>query len=355
MLIFVLYQVMFCCLKCREEALSTYHRYECKMVDLFISSGMSIICYLAYRSISQKPLDWFKKNKHLFESHDKTSGQTKEQKEPYVSGDYKNYYNLVNHHEKRQMGDIFHRSMFTVFMLRCLQSQGYFPNSPGESLTEDELLIGTLLMHFLELLQFNAHEVAQFEMVSKTSQEGAKSVFIGAGVYPTLALFNHSCDPCIVRYYVEDHVVVQAIKNIRKGEEICENYGPIFFHSDREDRLSRLEKQYWFKCQCVACQENWPTMHEMTQDVLNFRCSQCGDSAPFHTSSNMPSLRCGCGTNINLFKGLKDLADTELLSEAANTELQKNNLEKAQKMYTELLQKYDAIIAPPYPVTEQYL
>ena len=33
----------------------------------------------------------------------------------------------------------------------------------------------------------------------------------------------------------------------------------------------RLEKQYWFKCQCVACQENWPTMHEMTQDVLNFR------------------------------------------------------------------------------------
>ena len=52
--------------------------------------------------------------------------------------------------------------------------------------------------------------------VSKTSQEGAKSVYIGAGVYPTLALFNHSCDPCIVRYYVEDYVVVQAIKNIRK-------------------------------------------------------------------------------------------------------------------------------------------
>ena len=118
--------------------------------------------------------------------------------------------------------------------------------------------------------------------------------------------------------------------------------------------MFRLEKQYWFKCQCVACQENWPTMHEMTQDVLNFRCNQCGDSAPFHTSSNMPSLRCGCGTNINLFKGLKDLADTELLSESANTELQANNLEKAQKMYTELLKKYDSIIAPPYPVNSLY-
>ena len=40
--------------------------------------------------------------------------------------------------------------------------------------------------------------------------EGAKSAFIGAAVYPTLALFNHSCDPSIVRYYVRDHVVVQV-------------------------------------------------------------------------------------------------------------------------------------------------
>lgn len=59
---------------------------------------------------------------------------------------------------------------------------------------------------------------------------------LSAGIYPTLAMFNHSCDPSIVRFYVEDVVAVQAIKNIRKGEEICENYGPIFFHSNREDR-----------------------------------------------------------------------------------------------------------------------
>ena len=94
---------------------------------------------------------------------------------------------------------------------------------------------------------------------------------LSPGIYPTLAMFNHSCDPSIVRFYVEDVVAVQAIKNIRKGEEICENYGPIFFHSAKDDRQSRLEKQYWFKCACIACQENWPLMHEMTQDVLNFR------------------------------------------------------------------------------------
>jgi len=63
----------------------------------------------------------------------------------------------------------------------------------------------------------------------------------------------------------------------------------------------------------------------------------------------MPQLRCGCGSPINLFKGLKDLADTELISESASTELDKNNLEKAQDIYTQLLKKLDAVIAPPYP------
>ena len=85
-------------------------------------------------------------------------------------------------------------------------------------LSDDEAFIGTLLFHFLEVLQFNAHEVAQFEMIARSvpdryqykedcltfclcrdKEEGAKSVFIGAAVYPTLAMFNHSCDPSIVR------------------------------------------------------------------------------------------------------------------------------------------------------------
>ena len=53
-------------------------------------------------------------------------------------------------------------------------------------------------------------------------------------------------------------------------------------------------------------------------------------------------------------QGLKELSDTELLSEAASQELEQNNLEAAQRMYTELLQKLDAVLAPPYPVTYVY-
>jgi hypothetical protein len=150
----------------------------------------------------------------------------------------------VTHHSERKFGDVFHRAMFSVLMLRCLKRLGYFgPDRVDDTvadLSDDEVMVGVVLNHFLESLQFNSHEVAQFEMMSRDKEEGAQSVFIGAAVYPTLALFNHSCDPSIVRFYVEDVVCVQAIKNIAKGEEICENYGPIFFHSDRKDRQVRV-------------------------------------------------------------------------------------------------------------------
>ena len=58
---------------------------------------------------------------------------------------------------------------------------------------EDELAVGTMLLRSLQFLQFNAHEIAAWD-----NDEG-KSVFLGGGLFLTLALFNHSCDPAIVR------------------------------------------------------------------------------------------------------------------------------------------------------------
>ncbi len=41
--IFNIYQVKF---------KNNYFRYECKLIDLFLASGMSIICFLSYRNLS---------------------------------------------------------------------------------------------------------------------------------------------------------------------------------------------------------------------------------------------------------------------------------------------------------------
>eukprot|EP00095_Tigriopus_kingsejongensis_P008472 maker-scaffold18_size714446-snap-gene-3.28 protein:Tk08472 transcript:maker-scaffold18_size714446-snap-gene-3.28-mRNA-1 annotation:"set and mynd domain-containing" len=345
---------MFCSYKCRQVALETYHPYEAKISDFLIASGMSIVCYLAYRCVTKKPLKYFLENKDKFSNHNEQSGISKDRVTKYLSDDYGNLFNLVTHHDERKIGDIFHRAMFAIMMLRCLKKFGYFGpdrtniNPDHDELSEDELFIGTILNHFLEVLQFNAHEVAQFEMITKNREEGATSNFIGAGVYPTLAMFNHSCDPSIVRFYVEDAVCVQAIKNLRKGDEVCENYGPIFFHSKKEERQTQLTTQYWFECQCVACQEDWPMMHEMTDETLNFRCQGCNDKVIFHTTSTNPMLRCACGTPVPMLKVLKKLGETDLISAKAKEAMETGDLEKAQNLYCDFLTTLDKYLVPPY-------
>ena len=66
-------------------------------------------------------------------------------------------------------------------------------------LNEQERWIGALLLKQLQLVQFNAHEVSDLQIAHSGTIENAKSVFLGAAIYPTVALFNHSCEPGIVR------------------------------------------------------------------------------------------------------------------------------------------------------------
>lgn len=50
---------VFCGEPCREAALRHYHRTECKLLKTLNESGLSIICLLALRMLSQKSVEYF--------------------------------------------------------------------------------------------------------------------------------------------------------------------------------------------------------------------------------------------------------------------------------------------------------
>ena len=76
----------------------------------------------------------------------------------------------------------------------------------------------------------------------------------------------------------------------------------IFNNYQSRSLQARLKKQYWFDCQCIPCTENWPLMHEMSDDTLNFRCYKCDGAVPFSTHQTNPLLRCVCGTPVEVLK-----------------------------------------------------
>ena len=52
-------RIGFCSLKCRSQALETYHAYECSIIDCLFEAGISITCYLALRMITLQKCCFF--------------------------------------------------------------------------------------------------------------------------------------------------------------------------------------------------------------------------------------------------------------------------------------------------------
>lgn len=51
--------VAFCGRACREAG-QAYHRHECRHLGLLLGSGMSVLCHLALRAVTQRGLAFFR-------------------------------------------------------------------------------------------------------------------------------------------------------------------------------------------------------------------------------------------------------------------------------------------------------
>ncbi|KAI9094333.1 hypothetical protein DFS34DRAFT_652019 [Phlyctochytrium arcticum] len=79
-------------------------------------------------------------------------------------------------------------------------------------------------------------------------------VNIGVGVFPTLSLINHSCDPNAAIIVDGDVASLRSIKNISSGEQIFQSY--IEVAEPRYVRRTELKDRYYFSCECGACQKD---------------------------------------------------------------------------------------------------
>lgn len=258
--------------------------------------------------------------------------------------DYRKIYKLVTHEETRSAEDFFQRTLMATLLNACLTLGGFYKTKEAES------FIGGLLLHNLQLLQFNAHEIS--ELQREDDRDVGKSVFIGGGLYPTLALFNHSCEPGVTRYYKGNSVCVRSVRSIAAGSMIGENYGPMFTQTPREERRATLLNQYRFSCNCRACSKNWPLFSEMDDTVLRFKCDGgkiCSNVLLIPSEINEFMIKCtDCGEHTNIMKGLKLLQDTETMFKLATKMHSAGEIEAALYKYVEEMNTLDEVLVPPY-------
>lgn len=91
------------------------------------------------------------------------------------------------------------------------------------------------------------------------------------GLFPTMCLFNHSCDPNTSLWTAGDMALMLAQRNIKKGEEIFIYYTRLM--DDLSLRRAALLK-YKFVCDCPRCQEKGEWKEKEPQ-LTGIRCPQC--------------------------------------------------------------------------------
>lgn len=347
--------VAYCGTSCRD-ADAKVHKIECMLLPKLWGSKTSVTCFLALRSITQRSFEELFKLKDTLEASKGRFDVSKQR--PHRSDDFEAYYGLITHVDERATKDLLHRTYIASWLLRLLKTSSYFPEDVKTADTaetkpsEGELFIGGLILHSLMLLQFNSHEISELTISKdKISLSATKSIFIGGGLYPTVSLFNHSCNPGIIRYFVNTTMVVRAIRSIAKGEEISENYGPIFTTTPEAERKRTLRMQYWFDCKCEACTGHWPLLKEINPKILRFKCDtgkECGNVLPVPLDTNEFMIRCyKCGNNTNILKGLKVLQDTEALYTIGEQNLETGKILDALQAFLKILKLLDEILALP--------
>ena len=256
--------VLYCSTDCEHKSWTKSHQFECNFLNILtqdaIGLGHLALCVVLKNSFDQlkvlnKDFDEnkFGLNEKGFYSHD----------------DYSCLYSLVGNSNLRKPADLFKRSIMAVFLAKISSVSG-FASKDRESLA----IVACHLLKQIQMLPCNAHEISE-ALLSCDDLASNELKEIGSAAYTTLSLLNHSCDPSVVRHCYRDVCVVRALKHIRKGEEIIDNYGFLYATEEKHNRIKHLSDQYYFTCQCVPCKENWPLYNDLPEEPPQFLCKDC--------------------------------------------------------------------------------
>ncbi|XP_076640462.1 protein-lysine N-methyltransferase SMYD4 isoform X1 [Colletes latitarsis] len=384
--------VAFCGRTCRDTAIKSYHKYECKILALMIGSGMSALSTLALRMVTQNgPTVCYDISRALnrrslddkfeeaatpfsFADLDETKANLKPsksakrriRKKKLRDSKYRDTtteetrvdlraYDLVTHQNERTAKDFFERSLMAAFLLKCLQRVEFFENPSKDDVppSEQEIAVAGLLLKHLQLLQFNAHEVFETRLGTEHRFRGSRPVYLGVAIYPTVARFNHDCYPAVTRYFAGRSIVIRAIRSLQAGEVVAENYGPIFTKRSLDERRRTLAGRYWFRCECTACREDWPRFETFTNDHVRFRCPTKG-CKKLHRRPRDPSraVECsGCCRKVDLRGSVESLAACEELYNVGFAAMDEEETETALKAFFEAAKTFHSVAVPPHKET----
>jgi len=138
------------------------------------------------------------------------------------------------------------------------------------------------------------------------------------------------------------------VNNIKPGEVISENYGPMYTHMKRDVRRNVLRENYKFECQCRACTEYWPLNAKLDTSVLQLKCASCSNAVAVAVDMKSYLIKCSrCGGSLNVIKSLEARKDAEQMYQLAAGTHDNGKSQEALAIYVKIMDKLDEWFVPP--------
>ena len=271
--------VQFCSQLCRQKAWEEYHSTEYRFLNLLGNDWCGTIGQLVFRILRKVGF----KNLMGFLQENKGKEPDYEQgvfnKEGVYDDGFFSVYNMVTNIKQRVPEGLSDFAVFAIYLTKLLQLSGFFAEDELKTQMDTRnnktlVTVAGLVMKLMQVVQLNARGIVELKFPSDF--EDPKPRDIGMGMYPTVALINHSCEPSAVAVFHGDNLVVKAIRNILKGKEISIDYGMVFYRNVLTQRRMNLSLRYSFQCSCPACTKNWPLWRDLDHNYPNWRCEECG-------------------------------------------------------------------------------
>nr|XP_023020907.1 SET and MYND domain-containing protein DDB_G0284059-like isoform X2 [Leptinotarsa decemlineata] len=331
--------VVFCSNDCKKRGDTSFHKIECLVYPTLISSLDKL---MSLRILTQRGFEFFDEQKdkllNNLESHYR--GLTK--KEVYLSDDYDNMIFLYRNVDQQSRDHIYLNK--AVYLLRILKKTDFFPFGTNDKvLRDEEVFIGRLILRHCQLMTCNVHDINQLRCsdynFARTSAEERTQRMdsIGIGLFPTLALFNHACEPSIIRYNDKARMLVRTIKPIKAGEMIYDNYGVNYLFMKLQARQQTLLTNFFFKCACKPCVEKWPTASTL-ESIVRVPCKTVHCDFVFSVTRNRRQQFCLLCYRELQNSDIKEITKAiELRYKNGDKMLQKERFDDALKAYNSVL------------------
>ena len=126
-----------------------------------------------------------------------------------------------------------------------------FPQSQLDKFVQIIMLLGQIVPEVV-LSPLEMMDLCCSFSVNSMSVYDDETVNIGAALYTTASLINHSCRPNAALYFGEGgKAFVRALTEINSGDEVSISYISNF--KAKESRKQELSERYFFECGCPEC------------------------------------------------------------------------------------------------------